>query len=113
LTDELGFKLTSQDGSRFRYQISTAEDNGNNDKDYQGSNIVDVLWLPNTQYGMMGVGTVHHVAWRTPTDEQQKVLRNRIIKAGLNATPVIDVPIFTQFISVSQVEYCLKLLQIH
>ena len=30
LTDELGFKLISQDGSRFRYQISTAEDNGNN-----------------------------------------------------------------------------------
>ena len=31
-----------------------------------------------------------HVAWRTPTDEQQKLLRNKIIKAGLNATPVID-----------------------
>jgi glyoxalase family protein len=92
LTDELGFKLISKDGSRFRYQISTAEDNGNNDheEDYQGSNIVDVLCLPNAKYGMMGIGTVHHVAWRTPTDEQQKVLRNRIIKSGLNATPVID-----------------------
>jgi glyoxalase family protein len=91
LTNELGFKLTSQDGSRFRYQISTAKyNNGNNDEDYQGSNIVDVLCLPNTQYGIMGVGTVHHVAWRTPTDEQQKLLRTRIIKAGLNATPVID-----------------------
>jgi glyoxalase family protein len=38
----------------------------------------------------MGVGTVHHVAWRTPSDEQQKVLRAKIVKAGLNATPVID-----------------------
>lgn len=38
----------------------------------------------------MGVGTVHHVAWRTPTDKQQIVLRREVIKQGLNATPVID-----------------------
>jgi len=38
----------------------------------------------------IGTGTVHHVAFRTPTDEKQKVLRSSIIKAGLNATPVID-----------------------
>ena len=30
------------------------------------------------------------MAWRTPTDEQQMILRRRIVKAGLNATPVID-----------------------
>ena len=36
------------------------------------------------------MGQVHHVAYRTPSDEQQKVLRHNIIKAGLNATPVID-----------------------
>ncbi|MCD6038531.1 MAG: lactoylglutathione lyase-like lyase [Nitrososphaeraceae archaeon] len=30
------------------------------------------------------------MAWRTPTDEQQKVLRHNIVRAGLNATPVID-----------------------
>ena len=83
-----------QDGSRFRFQISTAKDdgvNGDNEKgEYHGSNIVDLLCLPNTQYGMIGVGTVHHIAWRTPSDEQQKILRNKIVKAGLNATPVID-----------------------
>jgi glyoxalase family protein len=94
LTNELGFKLTGQDGSRFRFQISTAKDDdasrNNRNGQYDGSNIVDVLCLPYTQYGMIGVGTVHHVAWRTPTDEQQKVLRDRIVKAGLNATPVID-----------------------
>jgi glyoxalase family protein len=91
LTNELGFKLIDQDGSRFRYQISTAKDDVDNDEDcHQGPNIVDVLCLPYTQYGMIGVGTVHHVAWRTPTDEQQKALRDRIVKAGLNATPVID-----------------------
>ena len=34
--------------------------------------------------------TVHHIAWRTPTDEQQQLLRNKIVRAGLNATPIID-----------------------
>jgi glyoxalase family protein len=98
LTNELGFNLISQDGSRFRFQISGAKEdvvgapgrNKNSKQVYHGSDIVDVLCLPNAQYGMIGVGTVHHVAWRTPSDEQQKMLRARIVKAGLNATPVID-----------------------
>ena len=96
LTNELGFKFIGQDGSRFRFQISEAGEenadvrNKNTKQDYHGSNIVDVLCLPNAQYGMIGVGTVHHVAWRTPSDEQQKMLRAKIVKAGLNATPVID-----------------------
>ena len=30
------------------------------------------------------------MAFRTPTDEQQLVLRRNIVKARLNATPVID-----------------------
>ncbi len=96
LTNELGFKLVAQDGNRFRFQISGAkeDDAAGRDKntkgEHHGSNIVDILCMPNTQYGMMGVGTVHHVAWRTPSDEQQKMLRAKIVKAGLNATPVID-----------------------
>ena len=99
LTNELGFKFIGQDGSRFRFQISEAKEdddaagrnnNNNTQGEHHGSNIVDVLCIPNAQYGMIGVGTVHHVAWRTPSDEQQKILRAKIVKAGLNATPVID-----------------------
>jgi glyoxalase family protein len=97
LTKELGFKFIAQDGSRFRFQISEAKEddaaagrNKNTKGEHHGSNIVDVLCLPNAQYGMIGVGTVHHIAWRTPSDEQQKMLRAKIVKAGLNATPVID-----------------------
>src|SRR5438874_2183338 len=98
LTDELGFVATRQDGSRFRYEIpDTVIDKGEGDGEEEakvgvesGARIVDVLCLPYTQQGLVGVGTVHHVAWRTPTDEQQKLLRSNIVKAGLNATPVID-----------------------
>src|SRR5918994_364855 len=93
LTDELGFIPTHQDGSRFRYEIPTttaAVAQEEEEKEIRGANIVDVLCLPYTQKAVIGIGSVHHVAWRTPTDEQQKVLRhNIIVRAGLNATPVI------------------------
>ena len=86
LTNELGFCLTQEDGSRFRYEIKGNGSNSNT----TGANIVDILCLPYTQRGFVGVGTVHHVAWRTATDEQQKMLRKKIVNVGLNATPVID-----------------------
>ena len=81
LEEELGFSLIGQEKSRFRYKIKNPEG---------GASIVDVLCLPYNPSGYMGVGSVHHVAFRTPTDEKQKVLRSSIIKAGLNATPIID-----------------------
>ena len=81
LEEELGFSLKGQEKSRFRYKIKNSK---------ARASIVDVLCLPYTPYGNIGIGTVHHVAFRTPTDEKQKVLRSSIIKAGLNATPIID-----------------------
>jgi glyoxalase family protein len=99
LTDELGFIPTRQDGSRFRYEITTitttkasaaATQKEEEEGTRGGANIVDVLCLPYTPQAVIGIGSVHHVAWRTPTDAQQKVLRHNIVRAGLNATPVID-----------------------
>jgi glyoxalase family protein len=88
LTDELGFVPTHKDGSRFRYEIPSRASAGKEDID--GASIVDVMCLPYTQQANIGIGSVHHVAYRTPTDEQQQALRQSIVKAGLNATPVID-----------------------
>jgi glyoxalase family protein len=90
LTDELGFNPTRHEGSRFRYEIPTGALSSTINQEGGGAKIVDVLCLPYTQQAVIGIGSVHHVAWRTPTDEQQKVLRRNIIRAGLNATPVID-----------------------
>jgi glyoxalase family protein len=90
LTDELGFIPTHHEGSRFRYEIPTGALSSTINQEGGGAKIVDVLCLPYTQQAVIGIGSVHHVAWRTPTDEQQKVLRRNIIRAGLNATPVID-----------------------
>jgi glyoxalase family protein len=40
--------------------------------------------------GMPGIGGVHHVAFRTPDDAQHREWRERVARAGLSVTPVID-----------------------
>jgi glyoxalase family protein len=80
LTDELGFIPTRHDGSRFRYEIHIEKSVRREDEN--GANIVDVLCLPYTQQAVIGIGSVHHVAFRTPSEEQQKVLRRNIVRAG-------------------------------
>ena len=52
--------------------------------------ILLMFFVCHTQQAIIGIGSVHHVAYRTPSDKQQQVLRQSIVRAGLNATPVID-----------------------
>ncbi len=80
LADTLGFRKIANDGNRFRYE--TAEGG-------PGA-IVDVLHQPESPSGVVSVGTVHHVAWRTPDDEQQKAWRQKLVEVGRNVTPMID-----------------------
>lgn len=45
---------------------------------------------PRRSRGMVGIGGVHHVAFRTPDEAEQREWQARITAAGLHATPVID-----------------------
>jgi glyoxalase family protein len=93
LTDELGFNPARHEGGRFRYEIpakASSPGSVQGEETGGGAKIVDVLCLPDQRQAVMGTGSVHHVAFRTPTDEQQKILRHNIVRAGLDATPVID-----------------------
>ncbi|MFO7925625.1 MAG: ring-cleaving dioxygenase [Halobacteriota archaeon] len=49
---------------------------------------VDVL--PTIEGGRQGAGTVHHVAFQTPTDEDQAAMREAAQSAGLRPTEQID-----------------------
>jgi hypothetical protein len=40
--------------------------------------------------GEESVGTVHHVAWRTPDASAQVAWRDLLVRAGRNVTPVIE-----------------------
>jgi glyoxalase family protein len=51
---------------------------------------VDIIVPRDPFRGEVSVGTVHHIAWRTPDDYQQKTWRESLVKLGLNVTPVID-----------------------
>ena len=44
---------------------------------------------PASGRGVPGAGTVHHVAWSTPTEDQE-AWRRRVAAAGLHPTPPID-----------------------
>jgi glyoxalase family protein len=78
LTETLGFRLLASEGNRFRYAISAGG----------AGTIADVVCTPAGRAGRVSVGTVHHVAWRTPTDEQQVKWREAL--RAYNVTPVID-----------------------
>ncbi len=80
LTDILGFKRVQEHGARFRYAASSG----------QPGTIVDLICAPEGRPGRVAVGTVHHVAWRTPTDEQQVKWRETLRGLQYNVTPVID-----------------------
>jgi glyoxalase family protein len=51
---------------------------------------VRVLERTGAPYAHLGRGGVHHVAFRTPDDEEHTAWRERIRRAGLGVTPQID-----------------------
>ena len=79
LTETFGFRPVHDDGARFRFAS----------QEWPGR-LVDVLNRPDGQPGNMGAGAVHHIAWRTPDDEQQLNWRRTLIGLGYGVTPVKD-----------------------
>ncbi|MEO8131465.1 MAG: ring-cleaving dioxygenase, partial [Bryobacteraceae bacterium] len=80
LTDTMGFRLTNEHGNRFRYEIAEGGPGAT----------VDVLCTPDLRRGSGGAGTVHHIAWRTPSDEQQFAWHRQLIDLRYNVSPVMD-----------------------
>ena len=80
LTETLGFRLLSQENNVFRYEVAGGEPGA----------YVDVRCAPGLRRGHVAAGTVHHVAWRTPTDERQQAWREVLAGLDLNVTPVLD-----------------------
>jgi glyoxalase family protein len=84
LADTMGFKFMAKDNSnQDAASVSSSSSS-------IGS-IIDVVCQPETSRGYIGIGTVHHIAWRAANDRHQIDLRKRIVEeAKLNPTPVID-----------------------
>lgn len=87
LTDVLGFRRAGEytfpdNESRKAHIFETGEGGPGTE--------VHVEVRPNLPPTRVGIGGVHHVAFRTPNDEQHRAWRDRLVKAGLAPTPVID-----------------------
>jgi len=80
MTDALGFRPIAEAGNRFRYAIGPGGPGA----------LVDVLCLSGAAPGQIAAGTVHHVAWRVPDDEQQAAWRQRLLGLTIDVTPVRD-----------------------
>src|SRR5437588_9697798 len=80
LTETLGFRLLGEEHSVFRYAVG---------EEGPGA-YVDVRCTPGLRRGHVAGGTVHHVAWRTPTDEREQAWRGALAGLDLNVTPMLD-----------------------
>jgi glyoxalase family protein len=84
LTEVLGFRLTSeyaQNGGRVvAFEVGPGGPGAE----------VRVVEEPGASPAHLGRGGVHHVAFRTPDDDEHAAWRERIQAAGLGVTPQID-----------------------
>lgn len=80
LTDLMGFRQGTADGDRTRFTIG----------DGAVEVFADVVTRPDTPFGQIAVGSVHHIAWRVADDDQQQAWREELVRNGFDVTPVRD-----------------------
>jgi len=84
LTQQMDHTLIAGRGNRFRFAATDAP-----------GNYVDIVCIPDSLRGLPGSGTVHHIAFATPTRETQDQARQLLVQRQLNPTPVLDRNYFT------------------
>jgi glyoxalase family protein len=80
LRTAMGFQTAASEGRRVRFTSGG---------DALGT-FVEVLRAPSQAPGDVAVGTVHHIAWRTPDVATQGVWRKSLLDKGFSVTPTID-----------------------
>ncbi len=77
----MGMELQGNEGNRYRFKMRESRSPGH---------FFDVLVDPRAGRGRLGAGTVHHIAFRSPTDEEQLNWRKRLVHERLQVTEIID-----------------------
>jgi glyoxalase family protein len=80
LIGTLGFEQIAQENHRRRFSL--------NEKSTSAQ--IDLIERSDGQFGHVAAGTVHHIAFRAATGEDQLHWREKIVDLGLIVTPVID-----------------------
>ena len=80
LINHMGYQAAGNEGDRYRFV---------GDSSVSGY-IVDIAHRPGKTPAGFGAGSIHHIAFRTPTDEEQLEYQNAIRTAGFRVTEVMD-----------------------
>jgi glyoxalase family protein len=80
LTEVMNHELVAEENGRFRFKAGVGGP----------GNYVDVQHGANDVRALQGAGSVHHVAFSTDNDDSQLAIRERVVEAGFNPTPVLD-----------------------
>jgi predicted esterase/catechol 2,3-dioxygenase-like lactoylglutathione lyase family enzyme len=81
LVNQMGMKLHDKKGNRYRFKMK---------RDDAFGHFYDVVIDAQADNGLQGSGTVHHIAFRTPTDEEQKYWQKSLMESGYAVTPIRD-----------------------
>jgi glyoxalase family protein len=77
----MGMEPYGQENNRYRFKMKEAQSPGH---------FLDVLVDPRADRGQLGAGTVHHIAFRAHTDEEQLFWQKRLIQERFQVTEIID-----------------------
>jgi glyoxalase family protein len=80
ITDQMGFRQVTTNIDTVRYETGEGG----------SGTFLDVRNVSGFWKGGVSVGTVHHVAWRTTSDEQLDDWEETLYDAGTNVTPPLD-----------------------
>ena len=81
LVNLMGMKLLNKEGNRYRFKMTCDDSLGN---------FYDVVVDAKAQNGRQGAGTVHHIAFRTSTADEQKYWQKSLKDDGFSVTPIRD-----------------------
>jgi len=80
LTEIMGARFIGSEGGCFRHELGDGPYTAN----------VDLICQPAGLPSRGGVGLIHHVAWNTPSDNEEAEWLKRLTGAGFNTSPIID-----------------------
>jgi glyoxalase family protein len=81
LVNLMGMVLHDTEGNRYRFKMKSDEAFGH---------FYDLVVDARVKAGQQGGGTVHHIAFRTPADDEQKFWQQFLRDKGFSVTPVRD-----------------------
>lgn len=80
ITGEMGYRIVRRESGRGRFEVGAGG----------SGTFIDVIEDPARAAGTGGIGTIHHIAWRAPGDQEQHQMQERLAQGGIVVSPVRD-----------------------